>query len=348
MLAGGRPSARSGSEFDAGGHDDKPERAPARLSSTASALLSWCTVWAGLHAGPPTSPHARPAMPLHQPIAAAVLILSSALALAGPTVAADVIHRPVRATAQAPTEAIGYSASHMDRSVDPREDFYAYANGNWLKRLAIPDAESDIGGFSMLGANLDAQLQRLAVQASQDQAPKGSPAQQVGDYYRAALDTPQRDAAGLQPLQADLAGTSQAWVLIGAISQVLHAFSGDVEVHERTGGNHRSSSKSLTALRCALESSGASITVGRRPMLPVAVRTSVALICASSSIMRRADNSLARASLARLTSISPRTVAKVCKRSEPSAHWCDGPQGTTPPFLARRNTSSTFHWPRNA
>jgi putative endopeptidase len=149
-------------------------------------------------------------MPLHQPIAAAVLILSSALALAGPTVAADVIHRPVRATAQAPTEAIGYSASHMDRSVDPREDFYAYANGNWLKRLAIPDAESDIGGFSMLGANLDAQLQRLAVQASQDQAPKGSPAQQVGDYYRAALDTPQRDAAGLQPLQADLDAAARA------------------------------------------------------------------------------------------------------------------------------------------
>ncbi len=149
-------------------------------------------------------------MRLRQPIAAAVLTLSSALALAGPPVSSDVIHRPVRPTAQAPTGTIGFSASHMDRSVDPRQDFYAYANGSWLKRLTIPDAESDIGGFSMLGANLDAQLQQLAVQASQGTAPKGSPAQQVGDFYRAALDMRQRDAAGLQPLQADLDAAARA------------------------------------------------------------------------------------------------------------------------------------------
>jgi putative endopeptidase len=144
-------------------------------------------------------------MPLHRPIAAAVLCLTSALALA-----ADVIHRPVKPTAQAPTGTIGFSVSHMDRSVDPRQDFYAYANGNWLKRLKIPDAESDIGGFSLLGANLDGQLQQLAVQASQGQAPKGSPSQQVGDFYRAALDMRQRDAAGLQPLQADLDTAARA------------------------------------------------------------------------------------------------------------------------------------------
>ena len=98
----------------------------------------------------------------------------------------------------------------MDRSVDPRQDFYAYANGNWLKRLTIPDSESDIGGFSLLGANLDVQLQQLAVQASRSQAPKGSPTQQVGDFYRAALDVRQRDAAGLQRLQPDLHAAARA------------------------------------------------------------------------------------------------------------------------------------------
>lgn len=140
-----------------------------------------------------------------------LLWLWGTAALAGsPTPTAAVIHGPVRPTAVAPTGVIGYSATHMDRSVDPRQDFYAYANGRWLKRLTIPDAESDIGGFSMLGANLDAQLQQLAVQASQGRAPKGSPAQQVGDFYRAALDMRQRDAAGLGPIQADLDAAGRA------------------------------------------------------------------------------------------------------------------------------------------
>jgi 2-dehydro-3-deoxygluconokinase len=47
-------------------------------------------------------------------------------------------------------------------------------------------------------------------------------------------------------------------------------------IHERMVGNQRSRSKTLTARRCCVVSSGASITVGRRPGLPVAVRTSVA------------------------------------------------------------------------
>lgn len=144
------------------------------------------------------------------PIAAAILTLSHALALAGPPVASAVIHRPVKPTTQAPTGTIGFSVRHMDRSVDPRQDFYAYANGNWLQQLTIPGAESDIGGFSMLGANLDAQLQKLAVQASAGRSPKGAPSQQVGDYYRAMLDMRQRDAAGLQPLQADLGAAARA------------------------------------------------------------------------------------------------------------------------------------------
>ena len=112
---------------------------------------------------------------------------------------------------------------------------------------------------------------------------------------------------------------------------------------ERMAGNNLSSSKTLTARRCSAMSSGASITVGRRPGPSVVVRTSVALISAKLSSIRRAERSGAKAILARLTSIRPKTVAKVCSRNDPSAHWCDGPHGTTPPFLALRNNSSTFH-----
>ncbi len=91
-------------------------------------------------------------------------------------------------------------------------------------------------------------------------------------------------------------------------------------IDERMSGNHLFSPKTFTARRCSAVSSGASITVGLRPGPPVVVRTSVALICARFSSIRRAEASGVSAILARLTSVKPSTVAKVCSLSDPSAH----------------------------
>lgn len=113
---------------------------------------------------------------------------------------------------------LGYSPQNMDRSVDPRQDFYRYAAGQWLRRTEIGPSDADVGGFTLLAQQLDRQLLGLIQDAARATgAPQGSPRQQVGDYYRAALDDARRDALGLQPLQADLAriaaatGTPAEW-----------------------------------------------------------------------------------------------------------------------------------------
>lgn len=93
----------------------------------------------------------------------------------------------------------------MDRSVDPRQDFYRYAAGNWLKKIEIAPSDPDVGGFKLLAHNLDQQLLTLIKSATlATDAPKGSPRQQVGDYYKAAMDNVSRDALGLKPLEGDL------------------------------------------------------------------------------------------------------------------------------------------------
>lgn len=145
------------------------------------------------------------------PIAAAVLAATPLLVhAAAPGPAAGLIERPTRPSAQVSPAPLGYSPAHMDRRVNPRQDFYRYAAGRWLQQLSIPDAEPDIGGFSLLGAALDQRLLALADQAAQAGAAPGSPEQQVGDYLRAAMDTARLDALGLAPIQADLDQAARA------------------------------------------------------------------------------------------------------------------------------------------
>ena len=106
--------------------------------------------------------------------------------------------------------ALGYSASNMDRSVDPRQDFHRYAAGNWLKKTEIPATDPDVGGFSLLAHNLNDQLLKIIRGAADAPADKRDRLQQqVGDFYRAAMHTPRLDALGLKPLEADLKAIDQ-------------------------------------------------------------------------------------------------------------------------------------------
>ena len=44
----------------------------------------------------------------------------------------------------------GIVLENMDTSVSPKEDFYNYVNGTWMKTNTIPDDESRWGGFGVL------------------------------------------------------------------------------------------------------------------------------------------------------------------------------------------------------
>jgi putative endopeptidase len=135
------------------------------------------------------------------------LVVMAALATAGLSVSAQATSNAAD-TAEMP---LGFSTAKIDRSVDPRQDFYRYAAGGWLAQAEIPASDADIGAFSLLGHRLDAQLLALIQQAATGaDAAKGTARQQVGDYFRAAMDDARRDAVGLEPLKADLAAIAGA------------------------------------------------------------------------------------------------------------------------------------------
>ena len=75
-----------------------------------------------------------------------LLIVASAFALARQRLqhAGTAIEQPQQ---QAPGTELGIDLAWMDKSVEPGDDFFSYANGTWVKNTEIPADRSSIGGF---------------------------------------------------------------------------------------------------------------------------------------------------------------------------------------------------------
>jgi putative endopeptidase len=99
-----------------------------------------------------------------------------------------------------------FSVDNMDPSADPAEDFYRYASGGWLDRVERPADKSRWGVFPVMGERLVKQLAAVAAKAaeSSEDAPKGSPTQLVGDFYKAYMNVGAIDAAGIEPVRGQL------------------------------------------------------------------------------------------------------------------------------------------------
>lgn len=77
--------------------------------------------------------------------------------------------------------------SSMDRTVDPCEDFYEFACGQWNKLHPIPEDESHYGTFKMVQKRLQVQLRSLL---EEDRGIKMSnPIEMVKTLFQTCMDT---------------------------------------------------------------------------------------------------------------------------------------------------------------
>src|SRR5689334_6555833 len=108
---------------------------------------------------------------------------------------------------QAPPQAgRGINLLYMDTSVKPCQDFYQYANGNWLTKTAIPADRSSWGaGSELYEKNLTLLHEILEDAAKDTSAPKNSPKRKVGDFYRSGMDEARIEADGAKPLAEEFA-----------------------------------------------------------------------------------------------------------------------------------------------
>ncbi|MEJ8756135.1 M13 family metallopeptidase [Pontibacter sp. H259] len=99
----------------------------------------------------------------------------------------------------------GLDLANLDTTVNPCADFYQYANGGWEKNNPIPASESAWGSFNELAEKNNAVLRELLTEAaSNTTAVKGTPAQLVGAFYAAGMDSIAVNKAGITPIKPEL------------------------------------------------------------------------------------------------------------------------------------------------
>jgi putative endopeptidase len=95
--------------------------------------------------------------------------------------------------------------ANIDTSIRPCDDFFRYANGNWLRNNPIPAAYDQWGSFNVLNEQNSDILHEILIDAADDKlAPEGSNRRKIGDFFFAAMDSAAIEKTGWQPIEADL------------------------------------------------------------------------------------------------------------------------------------------------
>lgn len=96
------------------------------------------------------------------------------------------------------------SVDYMDKTIQPEDDFFLFANGNWINTNEIPASESRWGSFNELDQENKKKLTSILEEAKANQGEKGSQNQLLGAYYASFIDMEKRNQRGLSGIQQEL------------------------------------------------------------------------------------------------------------------------------------------------
>lgn len=131
----------------------------------------------------------------------ALLLSATVLAVAVSPAAAQTAPAARSAAPAAPMYgSFGFDTAGMDRSVDPGQSFFDFANGGWHAAAEIPADRSNWGAFAILAERAAARNHAIVQEAAAGQI-EGEDARKVGDHFAAFMDEATIERLGVQPLQ---------------------------------------------------------------------------------------------------------------------------------------------------
>ena len=109
----------------------------------------------------------------------------------------------------------------MDTTVRANDDFFAYANGRWMKNNQIPADETSWGIGELVQKELYVKLLKINEDAEKKGDKTGN-GQQIGDFWYSAMDTVAIEKNGVAPLKPELELISQMKTKEDVMAQAAH------------------------------------------------------------------------------------------------------------------------------
>ena len=115
-----------------------------------------------------------------------------------------------------------FDPAYIDTSVNACQDFFAFANGAWIKHDTIPAAFSTSGvSKEMTDANeLVVRSVLEDAMAARKTKPANSTVAKLGRYYASCMDSARAEREGVSPLRADLAAINAVTTRLELIREI--------------------------------------------------------------------------------------------------------------------------------
>jgi putative endopeptidase len=120
----------------------------------------------------------------------------------------------------------GVHPANMDKTAQPGDNFYRYANGTWIAKTEIPADRTSVSGFSLLADVVNKRVAGIIEEAGKSGATPGTEKRKIADLYASYMDEQAIDQRGmnaLKPHLAEIAAIGNQQQLATALGHTLRA-----------------------------------------------------------------------------------------------------------------------------